>query len=60
MDQIREVPTGATETRRTVCKETLQSLVATSTNIELEIKMIGSPEQQRQQPIMLEESIATK
>jgi hypothetical protein len=27
MDHIRKVPTGATETIRTVCKETLQSLV---------------------------------
>ena len=28
MDHTREVPAGATEMRRTVCKETLQSLVA--------------------------------
>jgi hypothetical protein len=42
-DHIREVPIGATETRRKVCKDTLQSLVAMSTNMELEIKMIGSP-----------------
>jgi hypothetical protein len=49
MDQTREVPIGATETIRTACKETLQSLVTTSTNImELEIKVIGSPERQRQ------------
>jgi hypothetical protein len=47
-DHIREVPIGATETIRTVCKkETLQSLVTTFTNMELEIKVIGSPEQQR-------------
>jgi hypothetical protein len=43
-DHIREVPIGATETRRTVCKETLQSLVTMFTNMELEIKMISSPE----------------
>jgi hypothetical protein len=47
IDHIREVPIGATETIRTVCKETLQSLVTTSTNMELKIKVIGSPEQQR-------------
>jgi hypothetical protein len=48
-DHIREVPIGATETIRTVCEETLQSLVTTFTNVELEIKVIGgSPEQQRQ------------
>jgi hypothetical protein len=41
-DHIREVPIGATETIRTVCKETLQSLVTAFTNIELEIKVIGS------------------
>jgi hypothetical protein len=46
-DHIREVPIEATETIRTVCKETLQSLVTTSTNMELEIKAIGSPERQR-------------
>jgi hypothetical protein len=39
------VPIGATETIRTVCKETLQSLVITFTNIELEIKVMGSPEE---------------
>ena len=39
MDHIREVPKGATDTIRTVCKETLQSLVTTSSNIELEIKV---------------------
>jgi hypothetical protein len=43
-DHIREVPIGATETIRTVCKETLQSLVTTFTNMELEIKVIGLPE----------------
>jgi hypothetical protein len=46
-DQIREVPIGATEMIRTVCKEILQSLVTTFTNMELEIKVIGSPERQR-------------
>jgi hypothetical protein len=46
-DHIREVPVGATETIRTVCKETLQSLVTTFTNMEVEIKVIGSLEQQR-------------
>jgi hypothetical protein len=30
------------------CKETLQSLVTTFTNMEPEIKVIGSPERQRQ------------
>jgi hypothetical protein len=35
---------GAPEMIRTVCKETLQSLVTTFTNMELEIKVIGSPE----------------
>jgi hypothetical protein len=39
MDHIREVPKGATDTIGTVCKETLQSLVTTSTNLELEIKV---------------------
>jgi hypothetical protein len=39
MDHIREVPKGATYMIRTVCKETLQSLVTTSTNMELEIKV---------------------
>jgi hypothetical protein len=39
MDHIREVPKGATDTIRTVCKETLQSLVTTSTNMELENKV---------------------
>jgi hypothetical protein len=47
-DSIREVPIGATEMIRTAYKETLQSLVTTFTNMELEIKVIGSPEQQRQ------------
>jgi hypothetical protein len=46
MDHIREVPIGAIETIRIVCKETLQSLVTTFTNMELEIKVLGSPEQQ--------------
>jgi hypothetical protein len=41
---IREVPIEATEMIRTVCKETLQSLVTTFTNMELEIKVIGPPE----------------
>jgi hypothetical protein len=45
---IREVPIGATETIRTVCKETLQSLVTTFTNMDLELKVIDSPEGQRQ------------
>jgi hypothetical protein len=39
MDHIREVPKGATDTIRTVFKETLQSLVTTCTNMELEIKV---------------------
>jgi hypothetical protein len=39
MDHIKEVPKGATDTIRTVCKETLQSLVTTSTNMDLEIKV---------------------
>jgi hypothetical protein len=43
-DHIREVPIGTTETIRTVCKETLQGLVTTFTNVELEIKVIGSSE----------------
>jgi hypothetical protein len=30
------------------CKETLQSLVTTFTNMELKIKVIGLPERQRQ------------
>jgi hypothetical protein len=47
MDQIREVPIGATETIRTVCKESLQSLVTTFANMELKIEVIGSPERQR-------------
>jgi hypothetical protein len=57
---IREVPIGATETKRIVCKETLQRLVTTFTNMELEIKVIGSPEQQRRWPIMLEDSIVKR
>jgi hypothetical protein len=48
MDHTREVPIGATETIKIVCKEILQSLVTTFTNVELEIKVIGSPERQRQ------------
>jgi hypothetical protein len=43
-DHIREMPIGGTETIRTVYKETLQSLVTTFTNMELKIKVIGSPE----------------
>jgi hypothetical protein len=46
-DHIREEPIGATETIRTVCKETLQSLVTMFTNMELESKVIASPERQR-------------
>jgi hypothetical protein len=47
-DHIREVPIRAIETIRTVCKETLQSFVTMFTNMELEIKVIGSPEPERQ------------
>jgi hypothetical protein len=43
-DSTREVSTGATTTIRIVCKETLQSLVTTFTNVELEIKVIGTTE----------------
>jgi hypothetical protein len=39
MDRTREVPMGATEMRRIVCKETLQSLVTTFTNMELKIRV---------------------
>ena len=39
MDHTREVPIEATETIRTLCKETLQSLVTTFTNVELEIRV---------------------
>jgi hypothetical protein len=39
MDRTREVPIGATEMRRIVCKETLQSLVTTFTNMELKIRV---------------------
>jgi hypothetical protein len=39
MDHTREVPIGATEMIRTVCKETLQSLVTTFTNMELKIRV---------------------
>jgi hypothetical protein len=47
-DHTTEVPIGATEKIRTACKGTLQSLVTMFTNTELEIKVIGSPERQRQ------------
>jgi hypothetical protein len=59
-DHISEVHIGATEAIRTVCKETLQSLVTTFTNIELEIKVIGSPERQMRYLIMSEESIVKR
>jgi hypothetical protein len=39
MDHTREVHIGATEMIRIVCKETLQSLVTTFTNMELEIRV---------------------
>jgi hypothetical protein len=40
MDHTREVHSiGATETIRTVCKETLQSLVTTFTNMELKVRV---------------------
>jgi hypothetical protein len=39
MDHTREVPIGATETIRIVCKETLQSLVTMLANMELEIRV---------------------
>jgi hypothetical protein len=39
MDHIREVPKGATETIRTVRKETLQSLVTTFTNMEFKSRV---------------------
>jgi hypothetical protein len=39
MDHTREVPIGATGTIRIFCKETLQSLVTTFTNMELEIRV---------------------
>jgi hypothetical protein len=39
MIHTREVPVGATETIRKVFKETLQSLVRTFTNMELEIRV---------------------
>jgi hypothetical protein len=39
MDHTREVPIGSTKTIRTVCKETLQSLVTTFTNMDLQIKV---------------------
>jgi hypothetical protein len=43
-DFTREVHIGKTTTKRTVW----QSLVIMFTNMELEIKVIGSPERQRQ------------
>jgi hypothetical protein len=39
MDHIREVPKGETETIRTVCKETLQSLVTTFINMEFKSRV---------------------
>jgi hypothetical protein len=39
MDHTREVPIGATETIRIVCKEILQSLITMFTNMELEIRL---------------------
>jgi hypothetical protein len=39
MDHTREVHIGATGTIRIVCKGTLQSLVTTVTNMELEIRV---------------------
>jgi hypothetical protein len=39
MDHTREVPIGAPETIRIVCKETLQSLVTAFTNMEFEIRV---------------------
>jgi hypothetical protein len=39
MHHTRGVLIGATETIRIVCKETLQSLVTTFTNMELEIRV---------------------
>jgi hypothetical protein len=39
MDHAREVHIGATDTIRIVCQETLQSLVTTFTNMELEIRV---------------------
>jgi hypothetical protein len=44
----RGVYRATTETIRKVCIETLQSLVSTFINMELEIKVTGSSEQQRQ------------
>jgi hypothetical protein len=43
-DSTREVPIGAATTKITVWEETLQSSVTTFTNMELESKVIGSPE----------------
>jgi hypothetical protein len=40
------VPIRAATTKRTVCKETLPSLVTTFTNMELKIKAIESPKQE--------------
>jgi hypothetical protein len=51
-----EVPIGATEKIRTFCKETLQSLVTTFTNMELKIKVIGSPEGQSKNNVKKEEA----
>jgi hypothetical protein len=39
MDHTRDVPKGATDRIRTVCKETLQSLVTTSTNMEFKSRV---------------------
>jgi hypothetical protein len=39
MDHTREVPIGATETIRTLCKESLQSFVTRFTNMELKIRV---------------------
>jgi hypothetical protein len=41
---FKRMPIGAATTKRKVCKETLQSLVTTFANMELKIKVIGSPE----------------
>jgi hypothetical protein len=46
-DHIREVSIGATTTIREVCKEKLQSLVTIFIDLELKIKVIGTPERQR-------------
>jgi hypothetical protein len=39
MDHTREVPIGATETIKMVCKETLQSLVTMFTSMKLKIRV---------------------